>query len=71
MIESSQEESRKEWLLYMFKYFAKHNKHNTVYQFWQQNNHPIDLVSNKWIEEKTTYIHQNPVKARIIEEDNQ
>jgi putative transposase len=71
MIESNVEESRKKWLLYMFKYFAKFNKHNTIYQFWQQNNHPIDLISNKWIEEKITYIHQNPVKARIVEEDYQ
>jgi putative transposase len=72
MIETNQEESRREWLLYMFKYFAKYNKHNTMYQFWQQNNHPIDLISNnKWIEEKITYIHQNPVKAMIVHEDYQ
>ena len=36
-------ESRREWLLYLFKFYAKHNTDNRHYQFWQQDNHPIGV----------------------------
>jgi putative transposase len=67
MITENIEESRKEWLLYMFRFYAKRNAHNSEYQFWQQNNHAFYLYSNKLIEQKTNYIHENPVNARIVE----
>jgi REP element-mobilizing transposase RayT len=67
-IQENPQESRKEWLMYMFKFFAKHNSHNAEYQFWQQHSHPISLESNKWIDEKTEYIWNNPVKAGIVDE---
>lgn len=68
MIEESNKESRREWLLYMFKFFGKKNAHNTTYQFWQQNNHAFDLFFNKFIDQKVDYIHNNPVEARIVTE---
>ena len=67
-VEDSQTESRREWLLYMFQFFGKANAHNSKYQFWQQNNHPFDLFSNKFIDQKVDYIHNNPVVARIVNE---
>ena len=67
-ITENPQESRREWLLYMFRYFANHHSHNAEFQFWQQNNHPISLESNKWIDEKTEYIWNNPVKAGIVNE---
>ncbi len=39
-IEEDKMESRKEWLLYMFNYFAKANKQYSKYHFWQYTNHP-------------------------------
>lgn len=68
MIGESPTESRREWLLDMFEYFGKSNAHNSKYQFWQQNNHAFDLFSNKFIDQKTDYIHNNPVTARIVNE---
>jgi putative transposase len=68
LVEDSSTESRKEWLLYMFKFFGNGNKHNVKYQFWQQKNHAFDLFSNKFIDQKINYIHANPVKARIVNE---
>lgn len=53
-------ESRKEWLLMVFKYQAKYNKRNRDYQFWQQDNHPIELESPNWINQKIMYIHLCP-----------
>jgi REP element-mobilizing transposase RayT len=46
-IESGAYESRKEWLLYLLKYFAKGNKNHAKHQLWHHNNHPISLESNK------------------------
>lgn len=68
LIQTNPQESRKEWLLYLFRHFAGKNNHNTEFQFWQQHNHPIDLVSNELIEQKLHYIHQNPVTAGIVNE---
>ncbi|MCB9323946.1 MAG: transposase [Lewinellaceae bacterium] len=60
-------ESRSEWMLRLFKFYAKFNKNNSKYQFWQQDNKPIELVSLKCINQKLDYIHLNPVKAEIVE----
>lgn len=68
MIEESESESRKKWLLYMFEFFGKKQIHNKKYQFRQQNNHAFDLFSNKFIDQKVDYIHNNPVEARIVTE---
>jgi putative transposase len=66
MIEKNQQESRKEWLLYMFEYYGKGNKQNKKYQFWQNGNHPIELYSLPIIEQKIKYIHNNPVKQGFV-----
>jgi putative transposase len=59
-------ESRREWLLYMFKYFAKYQTGNQTHQFWEQDNHPIALWSQDVIWQKLDYIHMNPVRAGIV-----
>ena len=61
-IEKSSVESRKEWMLKIFAAYGKANSNNVKFQFWQQDNHPIELNSNKEIEQKLDYIHENPVK---------
>ncbi len=61
-------ESRREWMLGQMKYFAKENKRNSKYQFWTQENHPEELFSTEFKEQKLDYIHQNPVRAGIVEE---
>ena len=66
MITNNTKESRKEWLLYMFEFFGNRNKHNDKYAFWQQNNHPFDLFTNKMIDQKVNYIHNNPVVAGYV-----
>lgn len=60
-------ESRKEWLLHVFSYYARLNTNNRYYQMWIQDNHPIELVSPKVIWQKVEYIHNNPVKAKWVE----
>ncbi|SMO71439.1 REP-associated tyrosine transposase [Solitalea koreensis] len=65
-IQNNPEESRKEWMLWMFTRAGKKNINNTHYQFWQQSYHPIALYNNKMMEQKLAYIHDNPVKAGIV-----
>lgn len=67
LILTSPNESRQEWMLKLFKYYAKFNKNNKTYQFWQRGNRPTELVSPKWINQKINYIHNNPVKAGVVE----
>ncbi|MFN8349046.1 MAG: transposase [Spirosomataceae bacterium] len=61
-------ESRRSWMLWLFRQAGDSNAKNTHYQFWQQENHPIELISNKFIDQKLTYIHENPVKAGLVDE---
>jgi putative transposase len=62
----SEPESRREWLMHMFAYYARYNINNRNFQFWQQDNHPIALYSERVIWQKINYIHQNPVRAGIV-----
>lgn len=59
-------ESRSEWMLRLFKYYAKFNTNNKRFQLWKRGNHPIELSSFKFINQKLNYIHNNPVKAQIV-----
>ncbi|MEO6284381.1 MAG: transposase [Dyadobacter sp.] len=68
LIDENPQESRKEWLLYMFRYFAKGSSPKCEFQFWQHHNHPISLVSKRFILQRTRYIWNNPVKAGIVSE---
>lgn len=65
-IMKNNQESRKEWMIQLFEKSGKENSNNTKYQFWQQDNHPIELVNNEMIIQKRDYIHNNPVKAGIV-----
>ncbi len=60
------QESRKEWMMAIFKNAGNFNPNNTHYQFWQQHNKPIELWSANVIDQKVDYIHQNPVEEGIV-----
>ncbi|MBI5541859.1 MAG: transposase [Bacteroidia bacterium] len=62
-------ESRRKWLMMIFKYHAKFNKRNKDLQFWTQENHAVELSNNDMIESRVNYIHQNPVKAGIVQNE--
>lgn len=69
LIQENFRESRREWLMCAFAKAGKANSNNTHFQFWQQHNHPIELWSNKFIDQKINYILANPVKAGFVEYD--
>ncbi len=67
MVENLQE-SRKEWIQWMMKRAGSKNSNVQNSQFWQQHNKPIELLSQKVIDQKVDYIHHNPVDAGFVKE---
>jgi REP element-mobilizing transposase RayT len=65
-IKENNRESRREFLLEQFKKAAESSSNVKQYQFWRHDNKPIELWSNKVIQEKINYIHQNPVEAGLV-----
>jgi len=59
-------ESKKEVYLALFKRAALNSSNVKLYQFWQHDNHPIELWSKKVIDEKINYIHYNPVNGGLV-----
>ncbi len=65
-IKNNPQESRKEWLLWMFERAGNKNATTNKYQFWQHHNKPIELWSENVIKQKIDYIHNNPVEAGFV-----
>ncbi len=65
-IKINPKESRKEWLLEQFLTAGKKSSNVSKYQFWRHDNKPIELWSNKVINEKINYIHNNPVDEGLV-----
>ena len=59
-------DSRKEWMLEIFKNAANKIKRVENYKVWQDGNHPIELDTNNITDQKLDYIHQNPVKEGYV-----
>jgi REP element-mobilizing transposase RayT len=66
-MEHNPQESRKKWMLEMMKKAGVKKSNNKDFQFWQQHNHPIELSNNEIIQQRIDYIHENPVKAGLVE----
>ncbi|TVZ26983.1 REP element-mobilizing transposase RayT [Gillisia sp. Hel_I_86] len=59
-------ESRREWMLNYFKKSCEHLKREQQYKVWQNGYHAEIVKSNWFIKQKVNYIHNNPVKAKIV-----
>ena len=59
-------ESRKEWMLELFKRASDKKTNTKTYQFWQHHNKPIELWSSGVLQQKLDYIHNNPVVAGFV-----
>jgi REP element-mobilizing transposase RayT len=60
-------ECRRDWMINRFKFNASHHNSNKSYQVWTHDNHAIQLYSNEFIRQRIEYIHNNPVKAGIVQ----
>jgi REP element-mobilizing transposase RayT len=59
-------ESRKDWMLHQFKYFAARHSRNENFQLWEHENHFVELFAPDFTRQKIDYIHQNPVRAGLV-----
>ncbi len=55
------------WLLNQFAYFKKKYKYTSSHQVWQEGNHPQLIQGNEMLQQKITYIHENPVRRGYVD----
>ena len=67
MISENIHDSRKDVFIEQFQKAANKSSNVKTYQFWRHDNKPIELWSNAVIDQKIDYIHNNPVKAGIVD----
>ena len=63
-ISNNERESRKNWLIWLLK------KDERI-TFWQEGYHGEEITSKSFFDIKVNYIHQNPVKAGIVEKEEE
>ncbi len=62
------QESRKHWMLSIFAKAGAANPNNTHFQFWRQDNRPVQLTTAAVFEQKLNYLHNNPVTEGYVEQ---
>lgn len=67
-IEDNTQESRKEWILWMFTRAGKKNGNNNNWQLWQQHNKPIEINDKQTYASIVNYIHNNPIASGFVYE---
>ena len=68
-IQNHPHERRKEWILQRMRRAGSANGNNTKFQFWLQHNKPIELSSNAIMDQQLAYIHNNPVAAGFVDQE--
>ena len=63
-ITTNPKESRKNWLLWLFK------KEEGIW-FWESGYHPEEIRKSDFFKSKVDYIHFNPVRAGILEKEEE
>ncbi len=59
-------ESRREWMLEYFQKSCEHLKKDQKNKVWQGGYHAEIVETNWFIKQKIDYIHNNPVKDKIV-----
>ena len=57
-------------MLRQFKSATLRHKRNAEYQFWSHENHAECIFSEKFGTQKLNYIHNNPIRAGIVQKQN-
>jgi len=63
----SDRESRRDWMLNIFRTAASKTKRNKDFQVWTHENHCIQIYTDSFVRDKLEYIHINPVRSDIVE----
>ena len=54
------------WILNLLKENKADYKTDSIYQFWQEGNHPKQIQNVEMFNQKVEYIHYNPVKRGLV-----
>ena len=65
-IQANKQESRREWMLPIFRSCSEANSRNKNFQFWRQDNQPKECFSTSFTLQKINYIHEIPVVAGLV-----
>ena len=49
-------------------YAGSFNNNNNDFQFWAQDNHPVELSTNEILDQKFEYLHLNPGAAGFVDQ---
>ncbi|MBT3301454.1 MAG: transposase [Bacteroidetes bacterium] len=52
--------------LKVFSKRAEELKRIKKYKIWQDGNHPVELYTNKMLDDRLNYLHENPVKSSLM-----
>lgn len=66
LIAENPQESRREWMLWMFERAGSKNSNLKQRQFWQQHNQPVEIWSYPVFQQKLDYIHNNPIESGFV-----
>ena len=55
-----------EWLLNQLEFLRAKHKEESRYQVWQEGYHPQAIMDDMTLEQKLTYIHNNPVQRGLV-----
>jgi putative transposase len=66
-IQEEPTESRRQWMLHRFEFAGSYNPKIKDYKFWQDGNEAKEIHTPEFFYQKLTYIHNNPVRAEIVE----
>ena len=65
-IQTSPNESRREWILNRLRYAGNNDKKITNYRLWQDGYHPEQIYTYEFYKQKLDYIHLNPVRQELV-----
>lgn len=63
-IKENEKESRRSWLLWLLQ------KDDGLI-FWQEGYHGEEIITQSFFDSKVNYIHMNPVRAGIVEKEEE
>jgi putative transposase len=59
-------EECRDWLLNQLAYYRAAHKTRSQHQVWQEGSHSQAIVTDDVMREKLEYLHNNPVKRRLV-----
>ena len=70
-IENNPKESRKRWLLWLLQSNPTTTNSASKKWFWEEGFHSEEITSSNFYESKVRYIHLNPVRAGLVEKEEE